>query len=248
MYHLKCIRSFKHVKSYATSTTTTKPHRNKSVAVILSGCGVYDGSEIHESVSILLGLAQAGAKVKCYAPNIKQAHVVNHLTQTPTEESRNVLEESARIARGDIDDIKNLNVDLYDAAFFPGGFGAAKNLSNFAFTQDAEYTVIPEVEEVLKKFHQNKKPIGLCCISPILAAKVFPNCKVTIGSDEGTAGRITSVGSSNVVKNVEEVYIDKDNLLVTTPAYMTGTTLDKIFEGIQRMVNNVLQLAPEKGI
>jgi enhancing lycopene biosynthesis protein 2 len=246
MHHLKGIRSFKHVKSYAT-TTTTKPHRNKSVAVILSGCGVFDGSEIHESVSLLLGLAQAGAKVKCFAPNIKQAHVINHLTQTPTDESRNVLEESARIARGNIEDIKDLNVDHYDAAFFPGGFGAAKNLSNFAFTE-ADYTVIPEIEAVLKKFHESKKPIGLCCISPVLAAKVFPNCKVTIGSDEGTAGRITSAGSTNVNKNVEEVCIDKDNLLVTTPAYMCDTTLDKIFEGIQRMVNNVLQLAPEKGI
>jgi len=218
--------------------------------VVLSGCGVYDGSEIHESVSVLLGISQTGAKYKCFAPNIEQLHVINHMTGKTMDETRNVLVESARIARGDIDDIKILveNVMQYDAVFFPGGFGAAKNLSNFATTSElSDYEVNADVASVIQKFHQERKPIGLCCISPVLAAKVL-NCKVTIGSNEDVAKRIAAVGSSNVSKNSEEINVDKDNLIVTTPAYMCDTTLDKIFEGIQKMVVNVLQLVREKGI
>ncbi|NXV89095.1 GAL3A protein, partial [Calonectris borealis] len=154
----------------------------KRVAVVLAGCGVYDGSEIHESSAVLVHLSREGAQAEVYAPDVDQMHVVDHVKGQPTQEKRNVLVESARIARGNIKDLAKLDVKGLDALIIPGGFGVAKNLSTWA-TQGKNCIVSKEVEDVLRAFHAAKKPIGLCCISPVLAAKIFPGCELTVGHD-----------------------------------------------------------------
>ncbi len=219
------------------------------VAVILSGCGVFDGSEIHESVSVLLHLSQAGAETTCFAPNIEQAHVVDHLAGQPAEgESRNVLTESARIARGVIRDLATLDADEFDAIIFPGGFGAAKNLCTFAF-DGAGCSVTPEVERTIKAFHASEKPIGMCCIAPVIAAKVLgreaggPGCSVTIGCDPGAAQAIESMGASHVELPVTQAHVDEANRLVTAPAYMYGDAkIHEVSKGIGQMVTKTLEL------
>ncbi|KAF5905882.1 ES1 protein, mitochondrial-like, partial [Clarias magur] len=155
----------------------------KRVAVVLAGCGVFDGTEIHEASAVLVHLSRNGASVKIFAPSIAQMHVVDHVKGTPTEETRNVLVESARLARGDIQDLSELSVKDFDAIIFPGGFGVAKNLCSWA-VQGKDCSVNEQVKAVLQAFHAEKKPIGLCCISPVLAAKVFPGCEVTVGNDK----------------------------------------------------------------
>ncbi|XP_048883451.1 glutamine amidotransferase-like class 1 domain-containing protein 3, mitochondrial [Brienomyrus brachyistius] len=221
----------------------------KRVAVVLSGCGVYDGSEIHESSAILVHLSRAGAKVQMFAPNIDHMHVVNHVEGKPTEEKRNVLEESARIARGDISDLKTLNVADHDAVIIPGGFGVAKNLSSWA-TQGKDCTVQSEVETAIKSFHSAKKPLGLCCISPVLAAKILPGCEVTVGSDKecekwpyaGTANAVKEMGCRHVNKNVGEIHVDAKNKLVTCGAFMCNAPIHEIFDEMGVFVSAVIKL------
>jgi enhancing lycopene biosynthesis protein 2 len=217
------------------------------VAVVLSGCGVFDGTEIHEAVSVLLHLSRAGVAYDLFAPDVAQMHVVNHLTHEPTNEQRNVLVESARIARGKIAPLAKLDAKAYDAVLFPGGFGAAKNLCDFA-TAGHSCHVNPEVERVMKAFHAAKKPIGMCCIAPVIAAKVFgtaaggPGCSVTIGNDGGTAGAIEKMGSKNVAKAVNQALVDESNKLVTAPAYMYDAAIHEVYDGIGEMVKGVLGL------
>ncbi len=217
------------------------------VAVVLSGCGVFDGTEIHEAVCVLLHLSRAGVAYDIFAPDVAQMHVVNHLTHEPTKEQRNVLVESARIARGKIEPLAKLEAKAYDAVLFPGGFGAAKNLCDFA-TAGHSCHVNPEVERVMKAFHAARKPIGMCCIAPVIAARVFgtaaggPGCSVTIGDDVGTAGAIEKMGSKNVAKAVNRAHVDESNKLVTAPAYMYDAAIHKVFDGIGEMVRGVLGL------
>lgn len=225
--------------------------RGPKVAVVLSGCGVYDGTEIHEASAILVHLSRGGAETQIYAPNISQMHVVDHSKGQPAEtESRNVFVESARIARGNVTDLHELSPQNCDAVIFPGGFGAAKNLSTFA-VDGTNCKLNPEVERVLKDFHKASKPIGLCCIAPVLAAKVIPGVEVTVGHEEeeggkwpyaGTVQAIKSFGGKHCVKDVNEVHVDKKNKVVTTPAFMCDTKLHHIFDGIGAMVQNVLKL------
>ncbi|XP_070211905.1 glutamine amidotransferase-like class 1 domain-containing protein 3, mitochondrial [Littorina saxatilis] len=221
-----------------------------SAKEVLSGCGVYDGSEVHEASAILVHLSRNGAEVSMFAPDIDQMHVVNHTKGEPMEPNRNVLVESARIARGKIDALSKLQASGFDAVIFPGGFGAAKNLSTFAVDGTA-MKVNPDVERVLKEFHGAKKPIGLCCIAPVLAAKVLPGCEVTVGSDQEergkwpyaeTAGAIGSMDSTHIKKDVTECHTDTANKIVTTPAFMCETAFHKIFDGIGLMVKGVLSL------
>uniref|UniRef100_A0A087Y2Q6 Si:ch211-153b23.5 n=1 Tax=Poecilia formosa TaxID=48698 RepID=A0A087Y2Q6_POEFO len=155
----------------------------KRVAVILSGCGVYDGTEIHEASAVLVHLSRAGAEVQMFAPDGDQMHVVNHCVGKPTEEKRNILQESARIARGDVTDLAKLDVSAFDAAIIPGGFGVAKNLSDWA-VKNKSCTVQPHLEKIIKDFHKAGKPLGMCCISPVLAAKLLPGCELTVGQDK----------------------------------------------------------------
>ncbi|MCA9311694.1 MAG: isoprenoid biosynthesis glyoxalase ElbB [Phycisphaerales bacterium] len=214
-----------------------------TVAVVLSGCGVFDGSEIHEAVGILQHLSRAGAAYRCFAPDRPQMHVVNHATGQPEAgATRNVLVESARIARGEIAPLSSLKVEAFDAVFFPGGFGAAKNLCSFA-TEGAACSVEPEVARVITGFHEAGKPIGLCCIAPVLAAKVIPGCAVTIGQDAGVAGAIAAMGSRHVERPVTDAFTDEANRVVTAPAYMYGEApIHEVIEGIGAMVEATLAL------
>ncbi|XP_026865400.2 glutamine amidotransferase-like class 1 domain-containing protein 3A, mitochondrial [Electrophorus electricus] len=223
---------------------------SKRVAVVLAGCGVLDGSEIHEVSATLVHLSRQGASVKIFAPNIDQMHVVDHVKGAPTEDRRNVLVESARLARGDIQDLSELSVQDLDALIFPGGFGVAKNLCTWA-VQGKDCLVNEQVKAVLQAFHSEEKPIGLCCISPVLAAKIFPGCEVTVGHDKDercpdvpdTAKAITELGCKHICKNVSEAHVDEKNKIVTTCAFMCKAPLHEIFDGIGVMVQETLKLA-----
>ncbi|WP_192562797.1 isoprenoid biosynthesis glyoxalase ElbB [Pseudomonas gozinkensis] len=218
---------------------------SKKVAVILSGCGVYDGAEIHESVITLLRLDQRGAQVQCFAPNIAQLHVINHLTGEEMPESRNVLVESARIARGDVKDLREADVEDFDALIVPGGFGAAKNLSNFAI-EGAGCTVQPEVLALAEAFAEAGKPVGLICISPALAAKIYgPGVTCTIGNDADTAAAMNKMGATHEDCAVTDIIEDKARKLVTTPAYMLAQTISEAASGINKLVDRVLELTHE---
>ncbi len=217
---------------------------HKRVAVILSGCGVYDGAEIHESVITLLRLDQRGAQVQCFAPNVAQMHVINHLSGEEMPESRNVLTEAARIARGDVQDVRELDAAQFDALILPGGFGVAKNLSNFA-VEGADCSVQPDVLSALQAFAQAGKPVGLICISPALAAKVYgPGVSCTLGAqDDPAVAALTTMGGAHVECAVEDIVEDKAHKLVTTPAYMLAQSIAEAASGINKLVDRVLELA-----
>ena len=214
------------------------------VGVLLSGCGFLDGAEIHESVLTLLALDRAGAEIICMAPDMDQYHVINHLTQKVTEEKRNVLVESARIARGEIKNIKEITASDLDALILPGGFGAAKNLSDFAI-KGTDATVEPEVQRLLEEMVAANKPVGAICIAPATLTKALSdkNPEVTIGSDEGTAAAIETMGGRHKACTVDLIHSDEKNKIVSTPAYMLGPSIRHVAEGIQKLVDKVLELA-----
>ncbi len=213
------------------------------IGVVLAGCGVMDGSEIHEAVLTLLALSKKGAEAVCMAPDADQHHVINHLTNQETKEKRNVLVESARITRGEIKDIKTVKAAEIDALIFPGGFGAAKNLCSFAF-DGPECSVNPDVARLAREVHQSGKPLGAMCISPALMAKIFQgkSIQVTIGNDAGTAGAIQTLGNRHVDCSVREICVDEKNKIVTTPAYMLAQNIAETSEGIEKLVTEVLNL------
>lgn len=219
-------------------------YSGKTVGVVLSGCGVYDGAEIQEAVITLLALDRAGVKIICMAPNIAQMHVIDHTKGEPIAGmSRNVLLESARIARGEIRDMKVIQESELDALIFPGGFGAAKNLCTFA-VDGVNCQVNPEVEQLVIEMHSAKKPLGFICIAPVIAAKVLAahHPKLTIGSDPGTAQSIEKMGGKHIVCKVDEIATDAANKLVSTPAYMLGPTIASVAKGIERCVEQVLKM------
>jgi len=214
------------------------------VAVILSGCGVFDGAEIYESVLTLLALDTAGVSYQCMAPDIDQLHVINHLNgEVMADQKRNVLTESARIARGNIIDLADANPADYDALIIPGGFGAAKNLSDFAIAGDK-----CQVNEALSRFsqgiHAAGKPVGLICIAPAMTPLLFgEGALCTIGNDADTAAAIESMGGQHQNCSVGNIVIDKDRKIVTTPAYMLAGSISEAAQGINKLVAQVLELA-----
>ncbi len=214
----------------------------KKIAVILSGCGVYDGAEIHESVLTLLAIEQQHASYVCFAPDIPQHHVINHISGEEMSESRNVLTESARIARGDIKPLSDFNAADFDAMVLPGGFGAAKNLSSFAF-DGADCSVNDEVVEALKDMVAASKPVGALCIAPVILSKIFGEIAVTIGTDKDTATAIKAMGSEHVTTTHGEVVIDEEHKFVTTPCYMLDASISQIMFGATAVVREVLKLA-----
>jgi len=219
--------------------------KKADVAVILSGCGVYDGSEIHESVLTLLALARAGASVTFAAPDIAQRHVINHATGKITEdEDRNVLEEAARIARGDIQPIEALKLDELNAILFVGGFGVAKNLSSLAF-DGKTYDIDPIINQLIQEAHQARKVLGFICIAPTLAAAALGSKKVqlTIGNDADTAAIMEAKGAQHINCPVDGIVVDAANLIVTTPAYMLAEDILQAESSINKLVAEVLQLA-----
>lgn len=214
------------------------------VGVLLSGCGVYDGAEIHEAVITLLALDRAGAEILCMAPNVDQLHVINHLTgEVVAGERRNVLVEAARIARGKIRDLATVQAEELDALILPGGFGAAKNLCDFAL-KGADCNVHPEVARLVQAVHEAGKPIGAICIAPALVAKLLgqEHPKLTIGTDRDTAAALEKMGACHENCGVEGVVVDREHKLVTTPAYMLAQSIAQAAAGIEKLVTEVLAL------
>lgn len=213
------------------------------VAVILSGSGVYDGAEIHESVLALHALEKQGASWHCFAPNIEQLHVINHLTGEEMPEKRNVLTEAARIARGNIEDVANLKADDFDALLVPGGFGAAKNLTDFA-VNGAECSINTHVKSACRDFAQANKPAGYLCIAPTIIPMIYDNgVKATIGNDEGTAAAYNALGGQHINCPVDEVVFDEEHKVLSTPAYMLASTISEAASGIEKLVEKLVKLA-----
>jgi len=234
------------VSLFSTSSIT-----NAKIAVVLSGCGVYDGTEVHEAAAALAALSRAGAEIAMFAPDKDQAHVIDHTKGAEMDQPRNVMLESARIARGAVKPLTDLTVDDADAVVFPGGFGAAKNLSDFGF-KGADMSVDPEVSRIISSFHAAGKPLALCCIAPVLAAKVLGSSEPTLtlgntGSEEdwpyqGAIEAAKSFGAKMELKGVEEVCVDAENKIVTTPAYMYNGQFHEIQDGVGAMVGELLKI------
>jgi enhancing lycopene biosynthesis protein 2 len=214
----------------------------KKFAVILAGCGVYDGAEIHEAVMTLYAIKKSGAEYDIFAPDIEQYHVLNHLTGKEIPEKRNVLVESARIARGAIKPLSLYKAEEYDVLIFPGGFGVAKNLCSFAFDGD-KCIVNAEVEKAIKDTYSLKKPIGAVCISPVLLARVLGNkVKLTIGNDTGTATKINKMGAEHMDKRETEILVDREFKVVTSPCYMLDTNILDIAVSAENTIRALLEL------
>lgn len=215
------------------------------VAVLLAGCGVFDGAEIHEAVVTLLALDRAGAEAVCLAPNVRQMHVVNHLTGAVAEgETRNVLVEAARIARGAVRDAAQARAEEFDALLVPGGFGAAKNLCDFA-VKGADCSAHPDVARFVRAMHAGGKPIGAMCIAPALLARLLgdEHPELTIGTDKQTADALEAMGARHVARDVHDTVVDRKRRLVTTPAYMSAQSIGEAASGIEKLVREVLELA-----
>ncbi|MBV8042239.1 isoprenoid biosynthesis glyoxalase ElbB [Pluralibacter sp.] len=214
----------------------------KRIGVVLSGCGVYDGTEIHEAVITLLAIARSGAKAVCFAPDKSQADVINHLAAEPMAENRNVLIEAARIARGEIQPLSQARAETLDALIVPGGFGAAKNLSNFA-AEGSQCVVDSALAQLARSLHQAGKPLGFMCIAPALLPKIFDfPLRLTIGTDIDTAEVLEDMGAEHVPCPVDDIVVDEDNKVITTPAYMLAQNIAEAATGIEKLVARVLAL------
>jgi enhancing lycopene biosynthesis protein 2 len=212
----------------------------KKFAVVLAGCGVFDGAEIHEATLTLLAIAQQGASYEIFAPDVSQHHVINHYTHKEMPEKRNVLVESARIARGKIKPLSQFRASDFDVLIFPGGFGAAKNLSTVAF-DGANAKVNADVEAAVRAMHKAGKPIGALCITPAVIARVLGNVEVTIGDDPGTISAIEKMGGKHIKTTHGEVVVDKKNKLFTTPCYMLDATIEQVYEGASNVVSEIMK-------
>jgi enhancing lycopene biosynthesis protein 2 len=212
----------------------------KKFAIILAGCGVYDGSEIHEAVMSMYAVMKNGAEYRLFAPDILQHHVVNHLTGAETTETRNVLVESARIARGNIQPLNKLEIGEFDALLFPGGFGVAKNLCSYAF-KGADFEVLPLVARVIRDAVTMFKPIGALCISPVLLAKIIHDVTITVGPEEVDAENVKAMGAKHITSHHGEVIIDKKHRLFTTPCYQLKSTIVQIAESADNIVKTMLK-------
>ena len=214
------------------------------IGVCLSGCGVNDGAEIHESVITALTLDRAGAEIIYTAPDVKQTKVINHLTGDEMNEIRNVLVESARIARGDITDLAQLTSDDMDALLFPGGFGAALNLCDFAL-KGADCHIHQEVKRIIQEMLAAQKPLGFICIAPALFARAVKNvdmtAKITIGNDQATADQIEKLGSQHEICSVDDCIVDEENKIVSTPAYMLAGNISEAASGIEKLVHQIMK-------
>ena len=217
----------------------------KKIGVLLSGCGVNDGAEIHESVITMLALDRAGVETVMMAPNIDQMHVVNHYTGQEMDEFRNVLVESSRIARGNIKDMAEVTGNDIDALIIPGGFGVVKNLCDYAMA-GSECSINPDVFRLVSEVHLLQKPIGAICIAPAMMAKILgeqdESAEMTVGSDESTANDIKTMGSTHVTCPVTEMVVDKEKKIITTPAYMEAQSIKEAAEGIEKLVVEILSM------
>jgi len=213
----------------------------KKFAVVLSGNGVFDGSEIHEAVMTLYAINRNNGDYQVFAPDMDQHHVLNHLTGEEMEEKRNVLVESARIARGNAKALSEYHVEDFDALIIPGGFGAAKNLSSFAF-DGTDCNVNPEMEAAIKETHKAGKPIGALCIAPVILARVLGDVVLTVGQDEATTDALTKMGARAVKTKAREIASDPGNKIVTNPCYMLDSSLVDIAKGANRVVKAMIKM------
>lgn len=216
----------------------------KRIGVMLSGSGVYDGSEIHEAVLALLAIERGGAEAVCMAPDMQQLHVINHFTgQVEAGQARAVLAESARIARGKVVDAATVSVEDIDALVIPGGYGAAKNLCDFA-VKGADCTVHPEVRRLVRALVDRGKPVAGICIAPAVLAKALDGYapQLTIGNDADTAAALEAMGARHVACPVDDIVVDEKNRLVTTPAYMLAENIAEAAAGIEKAVKQLLAM------
>jgi enhancing lycopene biosynthesis protein 2 len=215
--------------------------KKKKFAVVLSGCGVFDGSEIHEATMTLYAIMNNGGEYEIFAPDVPQHHVIDHITGEPTDEKRNVLTESARLARGKIKALTEFRTENFDAIIFPGGFGVAKNLSSFAF-DGAECMINVQVEKIIREMVNQEKPVGALCIAPVLMARILEKPELTIGQDAETARALESMGSVHKNTSHGEVVVDKKYKLVTSPCYMLDATILDIAAGADAVVKELFRL------
>lgn len=214
----------------------------KRIAVILSGCGVYDGAEINEVILTLLSLEENHMKYECFAPNMEQHHVINHLTGNEMSEKRNILVESARIVRGKIKDLMKCDSSHFSALIVPGGFGVAKNLSNFAF-KEKNFTLQKAFFDLCKKFKDEEKPVGFMCIAPVLLSKIYgEGINLTVGNDQKTIEIISSTGGIHKESTVDNIVVDEKNKIVTTPAYMLANTIIEAKSGIDKLIKKIKEM------
>ena len=213
----------------------------KKFAIVLSGCGVYDGAEIHESVTAMLAVCRRGCKYQIFAPDIPQRHVINHLTGDVMPEERNVMVEAARIARGDVKDLSSFDASQYDALLFVGGFGAAKNLCDFAFKGE-NYTVTEQVSNIVKAMHGAGKPIGAMCIAPVIIADVIKDVELTLGATSAASEAAEKRGAKHTVTSHGGVTVDRKNKVATTPSYMLEATIAQVAEGANNIVEELIKL------
>jgi len=215
----------------------------KRIGVLLAGCGVMDGSEIHEATLTLYFLDKNGAEAVCMAPNKDQLDVVNHISGSAVSEKRNVLLESARIARGKVQNVRTVKADDIDAIVIPGGYGAAKNLCTFA-KDGPDCRADEDVTRLLKELHRQKKPIGALCIAPVLIAKLFGehSVELTIGNDDRTASALEKMGAKHKNAAVHQIVVDSKNRIVTTPCYMLAQSIHEVGEGAEKLVAKILEM------
>ena len=225
----------------------------KNIAIILSGCGNMDGSEIHESVFSMLAIAEAGCKYQCFAPDIKQHHVINHITKQESEQNRNVLEESSRIARGEIKGLNHLKASEYDALVIPGGAGAAKNLTSWAF-DGHKSVIIDDLRDVIISFVKQNKPIVALCISPVVIARALEGTKfnptITIGTNkesspydiDGIKDEVELCGSKVAMKSIEQVSIDKELKIITAPCYMMDADIEQVRNNAKMAIDQMINM------
>tara|TARA_B110000263_G_scaffold63243_1_gene54480 strand:+ start:3084 stop:3746 length:663 start_codon:yes stop_codon:yes gene_type:complete len=216
------------------------------IGVVLSGSGHQDGSEIHEAVFTLLALSKTDVEVIIMAPDMDQFHVINHLNgKEETSESRNILVESARIARGNIVDVASVSGSQLDALIFPGGTGMAKNIFDYHMA-GINCTVISDVQRLVVEILEAGKPLGAICIAPVMVAKILEylgrtgtvtgGCNIEINND------IKAMGINTIEVGAEEIVIDEENKIITTPAYVEAQSMSEAFTGIEKLVNKVLEM------
>lgn len=225
----------------------------KNIAVILSGCGVFDGSEIHEAVFTLLAIAENGAKYQCFAPDVAQHHVLNHITGEEMSEKRNVLIESARIARGNIKPLSQYNAEAFDGLVIPGGFGAAKNLTKWAFS-GPDGDIQADVKTAIVNTVKESKPIVGLCMGPTVIAKALEGTSlrphITVGTTAETSpydiGAISvgmeKAGAVAEMKTIREISVDANNKIVTAPCYMMEADILQVRNNIKQAIDAMFQL------
>ncbi len=223
------------------------------IAVLLSGCGVYDGAEIHESVLTLLALDKLGAEVICTAPNLSQHHVVNHLDGSEQAETRNVLVEAARIARGNIKALNELDLAEIDAVVMPGGFGVAKNFSQWAF-QGPDGDIAEEIKQFIVSVVKAKKPLAALCMSPAVVAKALQDSGVSVSLTVGTTAAdspydiqaisdgLQATGAHAVMAPVNEIVVDKTHRIISSPCYMMSASIAQVQQGIEQACQALVDL------